>query len=104
MRGMRGRRALTGKEACGYLRDGLGRIAVDVPQRARWRLENGRGESKNVHFRPLFPDGHVGALSLDAVGKSMKRQEHRKDDGKRVLRGIARIHATIQEGYDISES
>jgi hypothetical protein len=36
--------------------------------------------------------------------KSMKRQEHGKDDGKRVLRGIARIHATIQEGYDISES
>jgi len=36
--------------------------------------------------------------------KSMKRQEHGKDDRKRVLRGIAPIHATIPEGYDISES
>ncbi len=62
------------------------------PSDARRRLENGRGEAGNVHFRPLFPERPCDALSLATVGKDCDRARISKD---RPSRYIPCIYATI---------
>ncbi len=62
------------------------------PSKARRRLENGRGEAGNVHFRPLFPERPCDALPLDTVGKYPDRARISKDGQSRY---IPCIYATI---------
>ncbi len=62
------------------------------PSKARRRLENGRGEAGNVHFRPLFPERPCDALPLATVGKYPDRARISKDGPSRH---IPCIYATI---------
>ena len=77
--------AMTGKEAWRSLRDRLVRIAVGVLPRARGRLGNARGESRNVHFRPLFPEGSCEVIGLDTAGKEHENAGYGRNDGKRAV-------------------